>query len=276
MPFIRRPVGRKFDTLPGVQELYKSTNVFVNNVPVALWDIPNGTGGSFDGVDIPSNPYTVEYASNVINEVGSFAPHDDPDSNVVNYGIPDNTSSIVEGATTDNTTATKLTPIVSPTVCGSFATDPIDYNQQLTTNYTIGSLSTRAFFKHNIVAQHGLTVADIICNLKAVAEIQLEPIRKKYPGFQINSGFRKGDSTSQHERGQAVDMQWLGQSAADSLLIAYWIRDNLPFDQMIYEHGNNRGVWIHVSFDRNKKKQKGQLLTMLSGAYTSGLTNFYG
>lgn len=275
MPFIRRPVGRKFDTFPGVQDVYKSSNVFVNNVAVALWDIPNSTGGNFNGIDIPNNPYTIEYAGDFVNTVGSSAPHDDPDSPIVDYGIPDNTSTTIEDPVTDTAPAAKLAPIVSPSACGSFVVDPLDYNQKLSPNYSIADLSIKAVFPHNIVAQNGFTVSDLICNLKAVAELQLEPIRKQFPGFKINSGFRKGSGGSQHTMGMAVDMQW-PKTAAECLVIAQWIRDNLPFDQLIYEHGNNRGVWIHISFSRNKSKQKGQLLTMLRNVYTPGLTNFYG
>lgn len=276
MPYVKGGGPQRSSGLPAISDVYHSTNVFVNNVEVATWDKPNGTGGTFGGVYIPDDPYTYDQAAEVINGAGTQAPHDDPDSTVVDYGVADNSSPETGIPVTD------IAPSVVETgktiACGTYITNPVDYSQKLSANYTIANLSTAAVFKHNIVAQNGYTVDDIICNLKALAENVIEPLRKQYPGFQINSGFRKGTSTSQHNAGMAVDVQWVGQSAAQSLVIAQWIKQNLPFDQLIFEHGTNNGVWLHISFNRRLAKQRLQLLTMYSKKsplYTSGLTNYY-
>jgi len=47
----------------------------------------------------------------------------------------------------------------------------------------------------------------------------------------------------------AADLQYPLKTNTEVYNIAVWIRDNLPFDQLILEYGGNR-PWIHVSFNR--------------------------
>lgn len=150
---------------------------------------------------------------------------------------------------------------------------PLDYNLRLSENYTVANLSTGALFPHQIVAQHGLTIPQIVCNLQALAVNIMEPLRKQFGAYRINSGFRPGNGKSQHQLGQALDIQEPTWDHAKLLEVATWASKNLPVDQEIFEHGNS--VWLHISFDRNKTKQRGQLLTMLGGHYQPGLKLYY-
>lgn len=131
----------------------------------------------------------------------------------------------------------------------------------LAPGFTLGHLSSQAVFPHGVVAQQGLSKAEIICNLKALAVNCLVPIANKYGrnSFRINSGFRKGNGKSQHQRGMAVDLQFPGKNSTEMLAIATWIRDNVPYDQLIQEKGN--GIWIHVSFNRTARNQRKDVRT---------------
>jgi hypothetical protein len=296
----------------GIKDVYKSDNVFANKVPVALHLPPNVAGVFIDGIFIPDNPYQAFHAAALLAEAGGNAPHDDPESEVQDYGAtnatqdrlnppefktdPDlsvsSTATFVpdgdSGGTVTISTELKRgekEPVEfdgtprdrgAATVCGSYKTNPIDYNQPLSANYTIKSLTIGTVFPHNIVAQNGLSEADIICNLKAVAENILEPLRRQYPGVRVNSAFRKGVSGSQHNKGQAVDVQWPGIRPSEYTARATWIRANLPFDQLIFEHGNS--IWLHISYNRASARQRNALLTYypkISPNYKPGLTNYY-
>jgi uncharacterized Zn-binding protein involved in type VI secretion len=270
-----------------------SPNVFVYNNPihrdqdsricgaVTIVDsqttvFANEPGENIDGIFLPENPYQTFYVKRIIQEAGNNAPHDDPDSEVIAYNTPADSipGSVDESKPADVTPATEDEG--QPTDCGDFETNPIDYNQKLSPNFSIKNLSIGAVFAHNIVAQNGLSTADIICNLKGLAENILEPLNSEYPGFRVNSGFRKGTSTSQHNRGMSCDLQWPGLSPAGYTPIAIWIRDNLPFDQLIFEHGNS--IWLHISYNRTIDKQRNQLLTYYPSVipnYKPGLTNYY-
>lgn len=154
--------------------------------------------------------------------------------------------------------------------------DKLDYSYRLSESYTIADLSRKAVFPHNIVPQNGLSVSDIVCNLKHLAVNIIEPLRAKYPKIRINSGFRQGTSNSQHNKGQAVDIQIPGASASTYTEMAKWIAKNLPFDQFILEHG--KAVWIHLSYNPALGTQRGQKLTYWpsgSPQYKPGLKNYY-
>jgi len=299
MPFI--PGGS------GIQDVFKSENVFANKVPVALHLPPNVAGVFIDGIFLPDDPYQPFHAATLIAEAGSNAPHDDPESRVIDYGVTPATQDRLSpplfktdpGLNIENTTGfdgigtvtvesqliiPEKEPIEfdgatrdrgAPINCRVFV-PPINYNQPLSANYTIKSLSIGAVFAHNIVPQNGLTEADIICNLQGLAENILEPLNRQFPGVRINSAFRKGTGTSQHNKGMAVDVQWPGIKPSEYTARAQWVRANLPYDQLIFEHGNS--IWLHISYNRTAARQRNALLTYFPPVrpqYKPGLTNHY-
>lgn len=154
------------------------------------------------------------------------------------------TNTVQEDATPPPSAATP------PVSCTSVVSYPVPDNFVLSPNFTAGSLSTRtALSNYQIKAQAGLTVSDVVCNLQALAENILESFKARYPTMFITSAFRWGSGASQHERGQAVDIQITGFTNAQYYAAAIWVRDSLPYDQLILEYGGNR-PWLHCSFNR--------------------------
>ena len=106
-----------------------------------------------------------------------------------------------------------------------------------------------------------------VSNMEALCENVLEPLRewlnegsRKKVGIKISSGYRckhlndiiGGSKSSQHMTGQAVDID-LGDKCADAFK---YIRENLDFDQMIWEFGNDEQPnWIHVSFTKSLNRK---------------------
>ena len=98
--------------------------------------------------------------------------------------------------------------------------------------------------------------------MKLLAEAVFEPLRKWYgKPIQVTSFFRSakinkaigGSATSQHSLGQAIDID----TVSDNRKLFDYIKDNLPFDQLIWENGDdNTPAWIHVSYSevRNRKQ----------------------
>jgi hypothetical protein len=279
MPYKQGGTSQGNSGRPEVVDVYFSNNVNANNVPIALHKPPGVIAG---GVYVPVEGFQYEqfHAQLIIDAAGIAAAYDDPEGQAEavaegrTYGDPAADalpSTNVDSE--DQTPAAKTTGVT--TSCKSFAS-PINYDERLTTNFAIRSLSVGAAFPHDIVAQNGLTVPEILCNLQALAENVLEPLRVSYPGFRINSGFRKGTSSSQHNKGMACDLQWPGLTPAGYTDIAEWMRSNLPFDQLIFEHG--KSIWIHVSYNRTSAAQRGMLLTYYpreTPNYKPGLKNHY-
>jgi len=84
----------------------------------------------------------------------------------------------------------------------------------------------------------------------------LEPLRVAMGmPIRISSGYRcealnkavGGVYNSQHLKGQAADICIDGDMTKGRKIFNY-IRDNLPFDQLIWEHNKAGIYWIHVSF----------------------------
>jgi hypothetical protein len=93
-------------------------------------------------------------------------------------------------------------------------------------------------------------------NLVYLAAYVLEPLRMAMgEPIKIGSGFRSqalnkevgGVWNSQHTKGQAVDLCIDGDLKKGKKWFNY-IKDHLPFDQLIWEHNAKGTYWVHVSF----------------------------
>ena len=148
-------------------------------------------------------------------------------------------------------------------------------NIRLSSNYTVGDLSTFAKpFGYAIIPQKRLTVEQIIQNLQLVAENCLEKIKAKYPDLHVTCGFRQGSGKSQHNLGMAVDMQFPSHKKGDYFAIASWIKDNVPYDQLLLEYQTERtgNPWIHISYSGTGNRN--QIFTYYNGnKKDSGLIN---
>lgn len=161
----------------------------------------------------------------------------------------------------------------------------VDDRTKLSSKFTVADLSTGLRSKIAVRGQFGFTKEEIVANMAALAVNILDPLSDyfKSMGKKINftSGFRTRDTlpsgeVSQHQKGMAVDIQIAGLRPAQYLPIAYWIRDNLPFDQLIFEHSSiTRNIWLHVSYDRLKKRQRKDLRHMIKGKVKPGLKLYY-
>jgi D-alanyl-D-alanine dipeptidase len=103
-------------------------------------------------------------------------------------------------------------------------------------------------------------------NLKLLCAKVLEPIREHFarPIF-LSSGYRsaalnkitKGaSSSSQHCSGEAVDIDMDATEVTNKQIFDY-IKENLEFDQMIWEFGTDANPdWVHVSYESTGKQRK--------------------
>ena len=94
-------------------------------------------------------------------------------------------------------------------------------------------------------------------NMKLLAEKIFEPLREWVKGpIRVNSFYRSpklnkaigGSTTSQHCKGQAMDIDDTSCHKTNAEMYA-WIKENLDFDQMIWEFGDDDNpAWVHVSY----------------------------
>lgn len=105
--------------------------------------------------------------------------------------------------------------------------------------------------------------------MKLVAEKVFEPVREHFGvPIAITSFFRcymlnkavGGSRTSDHIDGKAIDMDADVLGKVTNREIFDWIRENLEFDQLIWEYGTDENPnWVHASYratgNRNQVKR---------------------
>ena len=137
-------------------------------------------------------------------------------------------------------------------------------------------ISYREATHSNHAEKYGLSnkpKAEHIKNMETVAEKVFEPLREwaKAP-IRVNSMFRSlelnkgigGSATSSHMTGNAIDITSMGGKT--NLEMFHYIKDNLDFDQLIWEYGSEPR-WLHVSYESEKTNRKQVLKIIRKGVY---------
>ena len=132
---------------------------------------------------------------------------------------------------------------------------------RLSENFTL-----QEFTKSQTAERRGIDNTPVdghIENAKALFENVVQKVRNNFGVTIINSGYRCGDlnyaiggsNTSQHCKGQAVDIECPGTPNYD---VAKWIEENLEFDQLIlefYTPGIPDSGWVHVSYNAEDNRK---------------------
>lgn len=114
-------------------------------------------------------------------------------------------------------------------------------------------------------------------NMKVLAEKIFQPIREHFDvPIYITSGYRSaalnkkigGAKNSQHLTGEAMDIDMDGHdSGVTNVQIFKYIRENLSFDQLIWEYGNSTTPdWVHVSYSTSGTNRR-QVLRATKGTF---------
>ena len=110
--------------------------------------------------------------------------------------------------------------------------------------------------------------AEQFSNMIYVAENVFQPIREHFnTPIYISSFFRsedlnkaiRGSSSSTHMKGEAMDLDADVYEGITNAEIFHYIKDNLEFDQLIWEFGTDEEpAWVHVSL--SKRTNRNQIL----------------
>lgn len=122
--------------------------------------------------------------------------------------------------------------------------------------------------------------AEHLENFKLLAENVFEKVREHFKvPIHISSGYRSpelnraigGSRTSQHSKGEAIDIDMDGsRSKVTNADIYNYIKDNLEYDQLIWEFGTDSNPdWVHVSYSKNKNRNQ-----RLKAVKTNGKTSY--
>ena len=103
-------------------------------------------------------------------------------------------------------------------------------------------------------------------NLREIAEHIFQPVRDHFEvPIYVSSGYRSpklntaigGSATSQHCQGRALDLDADVFGGVCNAEIFKYIKDNLDFDQLIWELGTDLNpAWVHVSYVSDRENRK--------------------
>lgn len=114
--------------------------------------------------------------------------------------------------------------------------------------------------------------ADIIGKLTDLSINVIEKLLVMFPTLNISSGYRcerlnpliGGANSSQHTKGEAVDLEISGKSNIE--IARAVIHARIPYDQMIIEGGTmEKPAWVHVSY-----RMGGNRYEILRADFTTG------
>jgi len=134
------------------------------------------------------------------------------------------------------------------------------------------NLSLKEVTKSATAIKHGISnepSIEHLENLKAIAENIFQPIRNHFGvPIAVTSGYRSeelnkrigGSLTSQHSKGEALDLDADVYGQVTNKEIFEYILDHIDFDQLIWEFGTDQDPdWVHVSYKR-KERNRGEVL----------------
>jgi hypothetical protein len=285
MPFKRRGIARRNDTLGGIDDLYNSSNVYINHVPVALYNDPEGSEAAV-AAQIASPTYAVESA--VVETLeGETDPKNITSAQraLVEAGLL--SQSELDAGTKFVTTASDRT-LPSPSAGDTSGSVVVLSNVDDTVLYTVpaaGTVPAITYTVRTVTKQvtypfdvatlaptNGTTVNAVCQNLSYLVKNCFHPIKVRYPDAFLTCSFRaRGKNpTSQHPLGMACDIQYSRASKSEYYTRAQWIRDNIPFDQFLLEYQTTpgKGAWHHISFTPGQNR--GQVVTLINHAAYRG------
>lgn len=281
MPYVPGTTTQGNSSLAEVKDIYKSSNVYVNNVQVALYRSPESSNAAVLN-QILSPFYTIDSATIVADGEEDEKVVEAIQQELVAQGkITQEELNLARNAvpgTIDQAPGSAIPP-PDPTSTVNTATTSFASSYPLTPSTTLGdiTLQPNVVFGYTVKAQAGLTIGEVVENLQLLTKNCIEPIQAQYSNMFLTNSFRdqaKSSSTSQHPKGMACDMQFSNVGKADYFSIAVWIRDNISYDQLLLEYKTtgSRLPWIHISY--NKNGNRNQVLTFMNDRrYAVGLVD---
>ena len=128
-----------------------------------------------------------------------------------------------------------------------------DSNEMLSEHFTLWEMTRSGMaIRMNI---DNTPCPEHITRLRALCRNVMEPLRRRFGMIRITSGYRcpalnrlvHGTIESQHLYGEAADIHIASREEGRRLFC--YIRDHLPYDQLLLERTRQDGTgWLHVSF----------------------------
>lgn len=250
MPYAKSGLPQKKTGLPGIKDVYRSGDVFVNNVQVALWQ-PAGAAA----------PFQLSVAPGTVVVDGIVAYQNTPEG--INSLIEEENKVSPSLATFHEDTPGQIGPGGQSPLNQELPPPPeVDPNNPTETKYYNLKDS-----KMPIEAQVGLSKEQIEANWLGLCKNILDVLKDRGFNFKINSGFRTlaynrkigSSDTSDHTSGCAADLST--GNRADNIALFKELINRYPYSQLIFE-----GNWVHVAYNGRGPKRAAKVMYTFTGS----------
>lgn len=245
--------GLRFGADGRVEPVYDSSDVYANNQVIALYNAATAKAAF-----APSRVPTVTVQDAVQNEDGDDTTRGkaEADRFLAEGRITKQEYDAITKEVKPEGNGVAASVVTTKSKDGfTFTGDAFTMATVLTPNgTTLGDMIQKVSFPRTIAQLKegfpGMTPAQIVTNLSALAVNVFEPIKAQYPKAIMTNSFRHGASIGggQHGTGQACDIQIRGLHSSGYFDVAVWISKNIQYDQLILEYLPNKTVWVHVSY----------------------------
>jgi hypothetical protein len=155
----------------------------------------------------------------------------------------------------------------------------MNQTDKICTYLNLGEVVRSESAKRNNISN--MPTAEHLENMKALGINVFDKIREHFgcpiglsSGYRseaLNSAIKGSSKTSQHCKGEAFDIDAQIHGKITNKAIFDYIRQNLDFDQLIWEFGTNQEPdWVHVSY----KKSGGNRKSILKAIKVNGQSKY--
>lgn len=292
MPYVPGDTSQALSLRPEVKDIYKSSNVFINFVEVALYNDEDGPEAAVIG-EVLGPDYLIDQATLVSDgdndNDGNIKETENNQRNLIERGIitHDQLNIVKSDAKPIRKDELKIKVNAPLYTTGTVNTSTVSFSgtYTLTPSYTLGSVVLIPPTSHGITSMNAFSIGNatrplgiVVENLQLLTLNCIQPIKTQYPNMIITNTFRekfRSKASSPHPAGMAVDLQFNKAKKKDYYDIAVWIRDNISFDKLILEYKTTgtKLPWIHISF--NKDVRENRIYTYINDKFKmDGLGDF--
>jgi hypothetical protein len=277
-----------------IADVYNSSNVYANFVPIALHNDPQGPEAAvLNAITAPTFKAENQTTEAVEGDADSDSTVAAEQKRLVEEGVltqaevDAGNGAGAKATATDTTVAVASTGTVDGSVTVSATVDDtVLYVSPLTgITWTVKMVTKQpgVVFPYDVATvapANGLTVQQACDSLRLLVINVIDPIKKQFPDMFLTNTLRNkgnGAPKSQHPKAQACDIQYSKASKADYFTRAQWIRDNIAFDQFLLEYKTTgtKKPWHHLSFVG--ESNRAQVCTFMNdrNAKGPGVTGLY-
>ena len=245
------------------QDVWYSPDVYVNQVPVALWQPPQNRIASeailakylpsieAEDLQFQSDPTQAN------NQAAAFSQQMVQKGLITQQEFDNMKNAAPNGSEASQAPASdRKTEITSNNTDGAEFQKSFPPTYRMGQNFSLGQLVSSAYgnpdhwYANELIGTRGtggLSPGQLVANGKLLTANCLDAIKTQFPDMSVMSTIRAATNTSQHGKFQACDFTRTAGFRTNYDTAIWILNSKIPYDQLILEYGYG-GSWVHISY----------------------------